>query len=354
MAASRLCCKTALRIGLIFLAFLGSLASIVSAAETKTNTGPEGPVFRIVAANDQPGLNQSVQISIQGEHLTDLYAYEVHLSYDSKLLKYEKAVSSISGFSVEPIVTEGHLTFAHTKTGAVSGINGKLTLCTLTFTAMGRGNTRIALESVKLVDSKVDMVTLATDAQISLGIGMAPIVLKDISGHWAELSIRQAVQLGFVTGYEDETFRPDRQVTRAEFTAMLVQALQLPSSEVGNPPFNDLSQIPAWARKFITVAFEQGIVSGYEDNTFRADRLISRAEMTTVVANALRVEIEPDASPTFADTDEIPAWARPYIAVAAESGLVKGRGGNLFAPNNHATRAEAATLILALRQKLTN
>jgi len=338
---------TAFLISLIFFMAAGTM----SAAEANANTKASqvAPTFSMTVNNDKPGLNQEIQIVIQGHRLADMYAYEVNLKYDKERLTFTRATSNISGFSVEPVLKEDRIKFGHTKTGSVPGDSGDLTLCTLTFTTKASGNATIALENVKLVDSKVDMVTQPATNQVSLTISNNQVVLKDIAGHWAEAYIRQAVQLGFVSGYEDSTFRPDRQVTRAEFATMFVQALQLPQVSAAVLPFKDLAHIPAWARTFVAAAFKQGIISGYDDNTFRADRLITRAEMTTMIARALPSETDMNAVPSFADTSEIPAWARPYTAAAVKAGLVKGRGNNLFVPNDHATRAEAVTLILALR-----
>lgn len=51
---------------------------------------------------------------------------------------------------------------------------------------------------------------------------------------------------------------------------------------------------------------------------------------------------------TFADSEQIAAWAKPYIAAAAQAGIVNGKGNNRFAPSDTATRAEAVKLVLAL------
>lgn len=180
----------------------------------------------------------------------------------------------------------------------------------------------------------------------------APAVqLTDISEHWAKDAILRAVELGFVTGYEDGTFRPQGQVTRAEFVTMLMRALaqaDLAAGAGGEIDFADSASIPAWARSFVMQAVEAGIVTGYDDNTFRPKQRISRAEIAAMAVRAVSLQPDPDAALTFADADSAPKWSRGYIAAAAEAGLMKGRGGNSFAPNDFTTRAEAVVLILAL------
>ncbi|MNO00265.1 hypothetical protein D3C81_2201250 [compost metagenome] len=70
-----------------------------------------------------------------------------------------------------------------------------------------------------------------------------------------------------------------------------------------------------------------------------------------MVVRALGITVDPKATLTFNDAKDVPAWAVPYIAAAAKSGLVNGVGQNKFAPNQKATRAEAVTIILALLEK---
>ncbi|MBU5444757.1 S-layer homology domain-containing protein [Paenibacillus sp. MSJ-34] len=171
--------------------------------------------------------------------------------------------------------------------------------------------------------------------------------LKDIAGHWAAEAIRKAAELGIVTGYEDGTFRPNHHVTRGEFTAMLGRALKW-RGDHAVVAFADKERIPAWAQAFVAEAVGAGVVKGYEDNTFRPDKTINRTELAVMIARAAGLATDPKAELSFADADRIPAWARPYIAAAVDAGLVKGRGNNLFVPNDNASRAEAVTLILSL------
>ncbi|MEK0313480.1 NEAT domain-containing protein [Cohnella sp. 56] len=174
------------------------------------------------------------------------------------------------------------------------------------------------------------------------------VKLTDIANHWAKDAIERAVKLGIVGGYANGTFVPGGEVTRAEFTAMLVRALGLDTAEAGELTLKDKDQVPAWAKGYVSLAVARGIVGGYEDGTFRAGGKISRAELTVMIVRALGLPVEQAPELTFADAGDIPAWARPYVAVAFKEGLVSGRGQNKFAPVATATRAEAVTLVLKL------
>ncbi|WP_339205632.1 S-layer homology domain-containing protein [Paenibacillus sp. FSL K6-3182] len=176
------------------------------------------------------------------------------------------------------------------------------------------------------------------------------VVLKDIAGHWAASAINEAVKAGFVKGYEDSQFHPNKSVNRAEFITMLARALNL--SDSGKAlNFKDSDKIPAWAQSFVTQAVESGIISGYADGTFGPEKELSRAEMVAMIVRASGIKVNPNAKLSFADSKSVPAWAVPYVATAVEAGLVSGVGQNRFAPQQIATRAEAVALILGLLNK---
>lgn len=172
------------------------------------------------------------------------------------------------------------------------------------------------------------------------------IVLTDIEGHWASDAIQQAVELKFINGYTDNSFRPNASVTRGEFAAMLARALHL--EEQSDADFADIDMIPAWARPYIASVVNAGIASGFEDNTYRPAQAITRAEVAAMIVRAKKLPLENNAELTFKDADQIPNWAKPYVAAAYKAGLLQGRDGGIFAPADQATRAEAVTLILAL------
>jgi endo-beta-N-acetylglucosaminidase D/PKD repeat protein len=174
-----------------------------------------------------------------------------------------------------------------------------------------------------------------------------PVSFIDISGHWAENSIKDAAAKGIASGYPDSSFKPNARVTRAEFTVMLVHALQL-KGEAKPLTFKDSDKVQSWAKEAVSLAAEAGIISGYEDGTFRADAVITRAQMVTMIVKAAGLPLNEVDSTTFADDAAIAAWAKGYVMTAIQSGIVQGRGGNRFAPNDSATRAESVTVLLKM------
>ncbi|MFF2888484.1 family 10 glycosylhydrolase [Paenibacillus sp. NPDC057967] len=171
------------------------------------------------------------------------------------------------------------------------------------------------------------------------------VKFSDILGHWAEASIKLAAAKGIISGYADGTFKPKSEVTRAEFAVMLARMLNLQGNGA-ELEFNDKAAIGSWAKQGIAQAVQAGIVKGYSDGSFRPNAKISRVEMVTMIVNALGFADNSKATTVFADDAEIPAWASAAVAAAVENGLVQGVGGNKFAPNQTATRAESVVVLL--------
>jgi len=192
---------------------------------------------------------------------------------------------------------------------------------------------------------------LVVDAVTGLPVSTAvsptapAITLNDIAGHWAEESINRAVKLGFVNGYNDDTFKPNHTITRAEFTVMLAKALNLQGNEI-ELAFTDKSEIGAWAQPAIQQAVQARIINGYADGTFRPNAHITRAEMATMIAKALQLTNDQPSTTSFSDDQDIPSWAKGSVAVLTEKGIVSGSGANSFKPQALTTRAEAVVVIM--------
>ncbi len=177
--------------------------------------------------------------------------------------------------------------------------------------------------------------------------GCTVMAVTDIGGHWAEASIKLAMKQCLVSGYPNQTFQPNRTISREEFAVMLVKALKLEQSSEGTlSAFADEKQISVWARTAVAAAVKANIISGYQDKSFRPKANINRTEMAVMLARALALPLEVNAKTTFADDADIPSWAKSYVKEAAQEGIVAGNNGNLFAPMRQAVRAEAVVMLL--------
>lgn len=168
------------------------------------------------------------------------------------------------------------------------------------------------------------------------------ISLNDITGHWAEGSIKQLVASGAITGYSDGSFKPDNDITRAEFATVLVKAFEL--APQSGKVFTDTGK--HWAKDFIATAASNGIVKGYDDVTFGPDDLITREQMAVMIVRAAKLDPVSDET-VFADAASICDWAKDAVATAVKEGIIKGYPDNTFKPEANATRAEAVTVIVS-------
>jgi hypothetical protein len=128
---------------------------------------------------------------------------------------------------------------------------------------------------------------------------------------------------------------------------MLMNTLK-PQGEVTALTFTDTAKIGAWAQKAVAQAVQASIIHGYEDGSFRPDKEITPAEMVVKLTGALGLSNKANAATGFADDEDIPAWAKAGIAYVKQAGIVQGKGDNKFAPQDHATRAEAVTVLLKM------
>ncbi|MFB9276236.1 S-layer homology domain-containing protein [Cohnella cellulosilytica] len=176
-------------------------------------------------------------------------------------------------------------------------------------------------------------------------------VFSDASGHWAEQWIALGQAFGVTTGFPDGTFRPNLPVSRLEFTAMLLRMLDADMDEqdreAAASSFNDADRIPAWGVPYANAARRLGIVSGYEDGTFRPEAPISRMEMMVVLSKALNLSsAELSGLAAFSDRGEVPYWAEAAIASVLKAGYVQGRGNGILAPRDRTTRAEVVVMLM--------
>ncbi len=107
--------------------------------------------------------------------------------------------------------------------------------------------------------------------------------------------------------------------------------------------FDDFDDISEWARPYVEAAVMAGLIMGFEDDTFRPLENVTRAQVAVMLSRAL--ELVPAGTPPFDDAGQIPEWAAGHIAVLGSLDIVRGLPGNLFAPHRETTRAEAAAFL---------
>lgn len=167
--------------------------------------------------------------------------------------------------------------------------------------------------------------------------------------HWAYGYVKKLYEAKISGGYPDGTFRPEKNITRAEFTALLAKALGLPERVEGSRIFADVPE-SSWYYGSLQAAASAGLVKGYGGNLFCPDHNISRQEMTAMLIRALDLRRGAETL-SFTDAEQIAPWAKDSVAIAVKEGLVSGYPDNTFKPLKNATRAEVGAMICRLLDK---
>ena len=150
---------------------------------------------------------------------------------------------------------------------------------------------------------------------------------------------------GIINGYENGTFEPGKNITRAEIATIAARAAELNTESTGELKFNDVSG-SEWFAKYLAAAYGAGIVAGYDDNTYRPNELVTRQDLCCMLYRAFFKNSEAvDAEMTFTDKGDISGYAVEAVRDMCGRGILSGRENNTFCPKQYATRAEVARVI---------
>lgn len=177
----------------------------------------------------------------------------------------------------------------------------------------------------------------------------------DTASHWAEQEINVLASKLLVQGNAAGMFEPDREISRAEFAALLIRSLGL-SERQADEAFKDVA-VDAWYAGSIAAAVQIGLMKGSGNGNFRPEDRISREEMVVMIARAAAFAGQESgaagsASQSFSDYGDISDWAKDSVDWAAQAGLVNGLGDGTFAPGYETNRAQAVVMIKRMLQSL--
>lgn len=165
---------------------------------------------------------------------------------------------------------------------------------------------------------------------------------------------RKAAQLNrtdhfaFLVGYDNGTFGPGRNMTRAEVATMFANLLtqRMEANKTYPNTFHDVPK-NFWAANYIGYVQQFGIISGYADGSFRPNAPVTRAEFAVI---ASRFEKLTEGGKHFTDVPSA-HWAAKYIDFAATRGWVTGYADGTFKPENPISRAEVAAVTCRLLER---
>ena len=187
----------------------------------------------------------------------------------------------------------------------------------------------------------------------------SPKTFKDVEKHWAKDAVNDMGSRLVISGVGNDIFEPDRDISRAEFASIIVKALGLMRPGTGKAVFADVSKAN-WYYDAVSIAYENGIISGYGNGNFGPMDKITREQAMTMVSRAMKIT-GLKVNLTKADTEKILSslpdgdnaadYARTNIAACINAGIVSGRDGKAIAPQDNITRAEVAAIVQRLLQK---
>ncbi len=157
--------------------------------------------------------------------------------------------------------------------------------------------------------------------------------------------VETVTHVPYIQGFTDNTFRPNDSVTREQVAAMVVRAFE---SEWAQPMESAYTDVAAdrWSAGYIEWSRTAGYLQGYEDGTFRPDKPMTRAELAACLVRITesRGTASSGAARSFSDVNGS-EWYAEYVSKASALGLITGYTDGTFRPNANVTRAEAVTMI---------
>lgn len=166
-------------------------------------------------------------------------------------------------------------------------------------------------------------------------------------GYWATPFLAYFVERNWAKGANDQTFKPDERITRAEFADQVEQVFNT-QEEQKAIPFKDVPQ-NFWAKPAIQQVSQSGFLIGYPGQIFRPKQEIPRVQVLAALTSGLELEIPANPKEVlkiYKDADQIPDWAVGAVAAATQAGLVVNHPNqNTLNPNQPATYSESAAMI---------
>lgn len=222
---------------------------------------------------------------------------------------------------------------------------------------------QMLFETAAKVDANGDVslpFTHASEYAIVLDEKSHDLPFTDVTtGAWYENAVAYVYRQGIMAGTGETTFEPNATLSRAMVAQILYNLEGQPdiSQENLGYPYSDVDA-EAWYGDAVYWARLNGVSTGYEDNTFRPDKAVSREELAQMLYNYAKYKeiILPAVGDLsrFPDGDKVSPWAQTAMKWATGLGVINGYEDNTLRPGGNTTRAEAASMILGLATKLVS
>lgn len=205
---------------------------------------------------------------------------------------------------------------------------------------------------MKKIVSLLVAVTLVTSVGTSLAsekdimlISANPMTFEDVeANHWAKSSIERWKNDGVINGYDDNTYKPSNSITRAEFIAM-IERIFVPTAKADLSKYSDVDK-NAWYYDSLAKAVKMGIINGRSETELAPTDLITRQEAMTIIYRLLAIKDGRTISlNSYTDANTVADWAKEAAAYMTRMGFVNGYEDGTLNPTGYITRAETAKVL---------
>jgi hypothetical protein len=164
----------------------------------------------------------------------------------------------------------------------------------------------------------------------------------DIECHWAKDAIVKFTNINIIKGYNDNTFRPNDNITRAEFITLVNRILN--NSEQSDKFIPDI-QSKNWYYEEIKKSVASGLLKGDQNGNMNPESYITREEAVVILARAFGGIGADVAIDEFIDKNEVSSWSAAAFSDFISKEYIKGYEDNTIKPRANITRAEVITII---------
>lgn len=202
--------------------------------------------------------------------------------------------------------------------------------------------------TLKAVDASGNVYSVSCSTE-----GQFETVFKDTDGHWASDYISYMYKLGVVTGFDSKDggydFRPNVNVTRAQFAAMICRWRSINAADYATVSlsFTDNRDLPEWAINYIKAVYSLGIMKGIAGEggiAFKPNEVLTRAQAMTILGRTLEGG-RMSADLSFTDCESIPDWSIAYVSKLVFAGVIKGYDDGSLRPGGGLTRAQVCKIL---------
>jgi len=165
---------------------------------------------------------------------------------------------------------------------------------------------------------------------------------SDINGHWAEAQIADWMGQDLISGYGVGQFKPNNEITRAEFMAIANNAYGF--TKLSMVEFPDVPK-SAWYHDVVSKAKEAGYITGYDNGTMRPMAPISRQEAAAILAKLMKLSGTENGLNKFSDRNMFPQWSKAAIGAVVTSGYMSGYPDGTYKHLKSITRAESVMIL---------